>query len=63
MKVIMKFSDGNVIELPDASKASEFVDLVKKSRKHNRILKFENPSTGLHLKRNATEVVSVEVVF
>ncbi|SDK34585.1 hypothetical protein SAMN05216243_2813 [Sediminibacillus albus] len=30
MKVILKFSDGSAVEVPDASKTNEFVKLIKK---------------------------------
>ncbi|QTM98353.1 hypothetical protein ERJ70_02890 [Sediminibacillus dalangtanensis] len=63
MKVILKFSDGNVIEVPDASKTHEFVELVERSRRVNKVLNFENPSSGFQLKRNAGDIVSVEVEF
>ncbi|SDM71137.1 hypothetical protein [Sediminibacillus halophilus] len=63
MKVILKFSDGNVIEVPGTPKTHEFVELVERSRRVNKVLSFENPSSGFQLKRNAGDIVSVEVEF
>jgi len=70
MNLVVKFSDDQTVTIQDWDSwvkeydgKSDIIDLFKYYKEINKELTFNNPSTGFDIKRNAKDVISLEVIF
>lgn len=70
MKLIVKFNDGKTVTMnnwdkwkKDYGDHNDIIGLVEHYKEINKELTFDNPETGLKIKRNAEDVDSIEIVF
>ncbi|WP_053220326.1 hypothetical protein [Virgibacillus senegalensis] len=63
MKIAVRFSNGERIEVIESRVRKDFIKLIERSKNNGKTISFENPTDGSSIQRDAKDIVMLEVIF